>query len=277
MTRLTGAAPAEPVQPPEQIKCRDGKELRMKTLRVGVSAAIVSAASLLLAACGPLTSTATGSSTTPTPQASASPSVSALQDQFVNIVKQVSPAVVEIQSGNRLGSGIIFDTGGDIVTNNHVVDGATNIDVVLADGTHYAAEPVGSSPANDLAVLHISATGLTPATFADSSQLAVGDIALALGNPLGLQGSVTQGIVSALGRNVPEDNGVTLQGAIQTSAEINPGNSGGALVNLQGQVIGIPTLAAVDPQLGNGAAPGIGFAIPSNTVHGVANQLLAQR
>ena len=97
------------------------------------------------------------------------------------------------------------------------------------------------------------------------------------GNPLGLQGSVTQGIVSALGRNVPEDNGVTLANAIQTSAEINPGNSGGALVNLQGQVIGIPTLAAVDPELGNGAAPGIGFAIPSNTVEQVANQLLSQR
>jgi S1-C subfamily serine protease len=125
-------------------------------------------------------------------------------------------------------------------------------------------------------VLHIDATGLHPAAFADSSQLQVGDVALAIGNPLGLQSSVTEGIVSALGRTVNEDNGVALPNVIQTSAAINPGNSGGALVNLQGQVIGIPTLAATDPQLGGSAAPGIGFAIPSNTVRDIATQLIDQ-
>jgi putative serine protease PepD len=125
-------------------------------------------------------------------------------------------------------------------------------------------------------VLHIDATGLHPAGFADSSQLEVGDVALAIGNPLGLQSSVTEGIVSALGRTVNEDNGVALPDVIQTSAPINPGNSGGALVDLQGQVIGIPTLAATDPQLGGGAAAGIGFAIPSNTVRDIAAQLIRQ-
>ena len=99
---------------------------------------------------------------------------------------------------------------------------------------------------------------------------------LAIGNPLGLQSSVTEGIVSALGRTVNEDNGVTLPDVIQTSAAINPGNSGGALVDLEGQVIGIPTLAATDPQLGGSAAPGIGFAIPSNTVRDIATQLIGQ-
>ena len=103
-----------------------------------------------------------------------------------------------------------------------------------------------------------------------------GDVALAIGNPLGLQSSVTEGIVSALGRTVNQDNGVALPDVIQTSAPINPGNSGGALVDLQGQVIGIPTLAATDPQLGGGAAAGIGFAIPSNTVRDLAAQLIGQ-
>src|SRR4029453_16170157 len=104
----------------------------------------------------------------------------------------------------------------------------------------------------------------------------VGDVALAIGNPLGLQSSVTEGIVSALGRTVNEDNGVALPNVIQTSAPINPGNSGGALVDLQGQVIGIPTLAATDPQLGGGAAAGIGFAIPANIVRDIAAQLITQ-
>jgi S1-C subfamily serine protease len=126
-----------------------------------------------------------------------------------------------------------------------------------------------------LAVVRLTGTTPPPAAFADSSKLQVGDLALAIGNPLGLASSVSQGIVSSTGRSVSEGNGVTLKSAIQTSAAINPGNSGGALVNLSDQVIGIPTLAATDPQLGGGAAPGIGFAIPSNTVRQVANQLIA--
>jgi putative serine protease PepD len=157
-----------------------------------------------------------------------------------------------------------------------VVEGADSFQITLADGKQYPARLVGSFAADDLAVLHIDAGGLHPAGFADSSQLAVGDVALAIGNPLGLQSSVTEGIVSALGRTVNEDNGVALPNVIQTSAPINPGNSGGALVDLQGQVIGIPTLAATDPQLGGGAAAGIGFAIPSNTVRDIAAQLIGQ-
>jgi putative serine protease PepD len=232
--------------------------------------ALIALATLALAGCGFISS---GPAATPQPTAS---SGLVLQQQFVQVVKQVGPAVVLIQTSEGLGSGIIFDAQGDIVTNYHVVAGASSFQVVLANGKQYTAQLVGSFPPDDLAVLHINATGLQPATFADSSQLAVGDIALAIGNPLGLQSSVTQGIVSALNRTVNEDTGVVLPNVIQTSAEINPGNSGGALVNLQGQVIGIPTLAATDPQLGGGQAPGIGFAIPSDTVKDIATQLVTQ-
>jgi S1-C subfamily serine protease len=132
---------------------------------------------------------------------------------------------------------------------------------------------VGSFPPDDLAVVHVDGTPRA-AQFADSSKLAVGEIVLAVGNPLGLESSVTQGIVSALGRTSTEETGATLAGLIQTSASINPGNSGGALVDLEGHVVGIPTLAAADPQLGGGAAPGIGFAIPSNLVRRIASQLV---
>jgi S1-C subfamily serine protease len=129
-------------------------------------------------------------------------------------------------------------------------------------------------PPDDLAVIRLKDAKPAPATFADSSKLEVGDIALAIGNPLGLRSSVTQGIISSLGRTVNEGNGVVLPSVIQTSADINPGNSGGALVDISGQVIGIPTLAALDPQLGGAQAPGIGFAIPSNTVKQIADQLI---
>ncbi len=151
---------------------------------------------------------------------------------------------------------------------------AKNLHVSLTDGRRYPAQLVGTAPANDLAVVRVNAPGLKPAVFGDSAGVEVGEVTMALGNPLGLQSTVTQGIVSAVGRTVTEERGVTLKGAIQTSAEINPGNSGGALVDLQGNVIGIPTLAATDPQLGGGQAPGIGFAIPSNTVRDVATQLV---
>ena len=237
-----------------------------------VVAALVAA--LVLAGCS--TTPAATASSSATPAMAASPSALALQQQFVQVVKQVGRSVVLIQTSQGLGSGIVFDANGNIVTNNHVVANAGSFQVTLANGKQYPARLVGSFAADDLAVLQIDAGGLHPAAFADSSRLQVGDMALAIGNPLGLQSSVTEGIVSALGRTVNEDNGVALPNVIQTSAAINPGNSGGALVDLQGQVIGIPTLAATDPQLGGGAAAGIGFAIPSNTVRDVAGQLISK-
>jgi putative serine protease PepD len=197
----------------------------------------------------------------------------ALQNVFVSVYRTVSPSVVQIETSEGLGSGIVFDTKGDIVTNYHVVGSAKTFVVTTSTGKQLKGSLVGTFPADDLAVIKVPGNGLRPATFADSSKLRVGDIAVAIGNPLGLRSSVTQGIVSALGRQEPEGNGFVLQNAIQTSAAINPGNSGGALVNIAGSVIGIPTLAAADPQLG-GAASGIGFAIPSNTVTSIGTQLV---
>ena len=197
-----------------------------------------------------------------------------LQDQFVAVIKQVTPSVVVIETDSGLGSGVIYDNNGDIVTNAHVVGTATTFKVTLSNGKSYPGTLVGSYTPDDIAVVHISAPGLTPATFGDSSKLAVGDFVLAMGNPLGLQSSVTEGIISALGRQVSEPAGNALPDAIQTSAAINPGNSGGALVDLNGQVVGIPTLEATDPQVG-GAAVGIGFAISSNRAKIIADQLIS--
>jgi len=213
---------------------------------------------------------ASGRTTTHTATASGA---AALQSNFVNVFKRVSPSVVQIQTSEGLGSGIVFDTKGDIVTNNHVVGTAKTFTVTTSSGKQLKATLVGQFPQDDLAVIKVNAK-LKPAAFADSSKLQVGVISMAIGNPLGLQSSFTEGVVSATGRDEPEGNNVTLRNAIQTSAAINPGNSGGALVDIQGRVIGIPTLAASDPQLG-GAAAGIGFAIPSNDVRDYASQIIA--
>ena len=199
----------------------------------------------------------------------------ALQSAFVKVVSTVSPSVVQIEDRRGLGSGIVLDKAGHIVTNNHVVSGAKAFTVTTLDGKRYRARLVGSFPPDDLAVIKAPGAGLKPASFADSSKLLVGDLAIAIGNPLGLRSSVTEGIVSAFRQGMPEESGkVILPSVIQTSAEINPGNSGGALVDITGRVIGIPTLAATDPELG-GSAPGIGFAIPSNLVADIAGQIVA--
>ena len=198
-----------------------------------------------------------------------------LQAQFVSVVKKVGPSVVQIETQGGLGSGVIFDAKGDIVTNNHVVAGASSLTVTLANGKRHPGKVVGIFAPDDLAVVKISAAKLRPIVFARSSKLEVGDIALAVGNPLGLRSSVTEGIVSALNRTVSEGTGTNaaIVQAIQTSAAINPGNSGGALVDLSGRLIGMPTLAVSDPQLG-GVAAGIGFAIPSDTAKDIAGQIV---
>ncbi|TYB51211.1 PDZ domain-containing protein [Nonomuraea sp. PA05] len=250
----------------------------------------LAAAAVLVAGCGPPpTSTGTVSPSAPSPTAatttSATPSPTmtpeALEAAYEKVISDVLPSIVQITTKAGLGSGIVLDTQGHIVTNAHVVGQATQMTVTIATGgAARSAKLVKSFPAGDLAVIKVDRPdGLKPARFGDSSKLRVGQIVLAMGNPLGLSGSVTNGIVSALGRTVtepqnPDSPGATIAGAIQTSAAINPGNSGGALVDLSGQVIGIPTLAATDPALGGGAAPGIGFAIPSNTATDIARQIV---
>ncbi|HEY7092864.1 MAG TPA: trypsin-like peptidase domain-containing protein [Ktedonobacterales bacterium] len=192
------------------------------------------------------------------------------QDEMVSLVQKINPSVVQVVSKSAVlgatGSGEIFTSDGYIVTNSHVVHGFSNYSVVLADNRTIPARLVADVVQEDLAVLKITADNLTPIAIGDSSKVQVGDFALALGSPLGLQQSATTGIISALNRSGTEltaEGPVTLRGMLQTSAPINPGNSGGALVNAQGELIGIPTLAAVDPTSG-AAANGIGFAITSN-------------
>lgn len=232
------------------------------------------------AAGGPAPSSAASSPSATASSGAGTDPAAQLQNSYQQVITAVLPSVVEITTGSGLGSGVVFDDQGNIVTNAHVVGTATQFQVQFANSaTSYPATLVGTYQPNDLAVIHVQgAPDLHPATFGDSSAVDVGAIVLAMGNPLGLSSSVTDGIVSAVGRTVSEpaeqgSPGATLPGTIQTSASINPGNSGGALVDLQGQVVGIPTLAATDQQLG-GAAPGIGFAIPSNTAKDVATQLI---
>ncbi|GAA4062267.1 S1C family serine protease [Nonomuraea soli] len=225
----------------------------------------------------PTTSTATPTATGTTPAAQPTAGAFALEAAYEQVITQVMPSVVQINTKVGLGSGIVYDTAGHIVTNAHVVGQATQLEVTLATGgASRPAELVASFPEGDLAVIKVSdATGLRPAKFADSAKARVGQIVLAMGNPLGLSGSVTNGIISALGRTVSEPPpGGVIANAIQTSAAINPGNSGGALVNLSAEVVGIPTLAATNPELGDSAAPGIGFAIPSNTATDIADQII---
>ena len=197
------------------------------------------------------------------------------------VLAKVRPAIVEVNvttdQGGAIGSGVIIDGRGYIVTNNHVVDGAQSMTVTLYDGTNLQAQLVGTDPADDLAVIQINppSKGLTVAHIGDSSKLTVGQDVMAIGNPLGITQTVTNGIISALGRSVSEgQGGATIPDAIQTDAAINPGNSGGALVDMQGNLIGIPTLTAIDPEF-NTPASGVGFAIPSNRVATIVPQIIS--
>jgi putative serine protease PepD len=245
-------------------------------------AGAIAVAALTLSACASGVRDTSGPSTLAQPPANAHD----LEQAYVSVVQRVLPSVVQITTDRALGSGIVFDTKGNIVTNAHVAGQATKFQVRLADNPQsIPATLVGTYQPDDLAVIKLDQPppSLHSAHFGDSARLQVGDIVMAMGNPLGLTGSVTEGIISATGRTVTEpaggsSPGATLPEAIQTSASINPGNSGGALVDLAGDVIGIPTLAALEPSGDGGGtapAPGIGFAIPSNVVTDIAGQLIA--
>ncbi len=205
---------------------------------------------------------------------------STIEAQQEAAIAKIEPAVVELDvttsTGEQIGSGVIIDSKGDIVTNYHIVNGEASITAVLYNGSQVQAQLVGTNTADDLAVVHIQPfANMTFAQIGDSSKLVVGQEVLAIGNPLGITETATKGIVSALNRSVTESTGATISNAIQTDAAVNPGNSGGALINLQGQLIGIPTLTAVNTE-SNTAANGVSFAIPSNLVQSVVQQILQQ-
>lgn len=210
--------------------------------------------------------------------AQSNPSATSLAD----VAARVLPSVVSINTGSAVGSGVIITADGAILTNNHVVATArgTTVQVTFSDGKTATATVVGTDASSDLAVIKLQTGGTyTPLAFADSDQVHVGDTVLAVGSPLGLDSSVTSGIVSALNRTIDEGQensrsaSTKITGAIQTDAAINPGNSGGALVNTAGQLIGINTAIATSGETAGNI--GVGFAIASNTAKTVAQQLLS--
>ncbi|WP_030446488.1 S1C family serine protease [Actinocatenispora sera] len=217
-----------------------------------------------------------------TPSSTAAAGQDQQSSSYEKVVSNVLRSVVQINTSEGLGSGVVYDDKGDIVTNAHVVGAAKTFEVTTATSRKpLSATLVASYPPSDIAVIRVSGGLKVPAAkFGDSGKLRVGQQVLAMGSPLGLSGSVTNGIVSAVGRTVQEPGSegspaTTITDMVQTSAAINPGNSGGALVDMNSQVVGVPTLAATDQQEG-GAAPGIGFALSSNTVSRIADQIIEQ-
>ncbi|HJT36810.1 MAG TPA: trypsin-like peptidase domain-containing protein [Actinomycetota bacterium] len=198
-----------------------------------------------------------------------------------SVARAVMPSIVRVdvsgssgpfgQSTSGTGSGVIYTSDGYIITNNHVIDGASSITVTLSTGQQLPATLVGTAaPGDDIAVIKINKSGLTPATLGSTSDLSVGDLAVAIGSPFGLQGTVTAGVISALHRNIDLGQGENLTDAIQTDAPINPGNSGGALADGQGDVIGINTAILG----GSGGNVGVGFAIPISVAKRDADQII---
>jgi len=232
---------------------------------------------------------ASGAVLAPTRIAAAAPTVlPAAEQNTINVFKRVSPSVVSVANTAILqglydselyevpqgaGSGFVWDKDGRIITNFHVVYGASAVLVTLSDGTTYPAEVVGLDPDDDIAVLRIkpSQKPLVPIEVGQSAGLQVGQTALAIGNPFGLDTSLSMGVVSALGRSISSMSGRTIRDVIQTDAAINPGNSGGPLLDSSGRLIGMNT-AIVSP---SGAYAGIGFAVPVDTIRRAVPQLIA--
>ena len=229
----------------------------------------------------------------PTQQAGSTSSTGSTSIRVADIYRQNAPGVVQITSTSRgaagtdpfgnavpgqaqsaLGSGFVIDKEGHVVTNYHVVQGASKIEVSFSNQDTVKAEIVGTDPSTDLALLKVDvdAKALTPLSLANSDQVEVGDPVVAIGNPFGLERTVTAGIVSALQREVRAPNNYTIDHVIQTDAPINSGNSGGPLIDAQGRVIGVNS--QIETANGGGGNVGIGFAVPSNTVKSVVAQLV---
>ena len=212
------------------------------------------------------------------------------QSSIANVVESALPSVVEVKiegvsdsetfpglpapTIQGLGSGWVFDDQGHVVTNQHVVEGAEKVTVVFEDGTEVSARVVGTDRSTDVAVLELedaAPDSATPLELGSTSALELGDPLVAIGSPLGLQGTVTAGIVSGLGRDIEAPDGFTIDGAVQTDAALNHGNSGGPLLDLDSRVVGMNAQIASE----TGANTGIGYAIPVETVRNIAEQLIA--
>jgi S1-C subfamily serine protease len=221
-------------------------------------------------------------------EADAAPAYDAEELQNIAVYKKALPSVVNITSTEVVccdfflrpvpqqgqGSGFVIDNEGHILTNYHVVEDAQNVQVTLSNNSHYQAKRIGVDPVHDIALLQIiGAKDLQPATLADSSHLLVGQQVYAIGNPFGFSGTMTRGMVSAI-RSVILPSGNRIEDAIQTDASVNPGNSGGPLLNSHGDVIGITTMIASNPNGGADQSAGIGFAIPISTAKAVVEDIM---
>jgi putative serine protease PepD len=269
--------------------------LRTRTATIVAASAL--AAGVATGAAGVAVVSGNGSGSPATSESTASRALAASSSSRTTvgaIYEEANPSVVEItvssqgsdgteespfpfgeqpeqETRQAQGSGFVYDLDGHVVTNQHVVAGATSVEVTFADGSTYDATVVGTDPSTDLAVLKVDApqSALHPLALADSDDVAVGDGVVAIGSPYGLEGTVTSGIVSALDRTIESTNGYSIPGAIQTDAAINHGNSGGPLLDMQGRVIGVNSQIESE----SGGNVGIGFAIPANTVRSVVEQL----
>ena len=196
---------------------------------------------------------------------------SALLDAYsqavIRVVERVTPAVAHVRRGSGGGSGVVIAPDGYVLTNSHVVDGADEVEVVFPDGASYRAPVVGTDAATDLALVRVLGPSLVAADLGDSDALRVGQLVIAIGDPLGLQSTVTTGVVSALGRSLRAKDGRIIENIIQTDAALNPGNSGGPLVDTHGKVVGVNTAIIA-------MAQGIAFAIPATTARLVATALI---
>jgi putative serine protease PepD len=255
-----------------------------------VGGAVAGGAIALVVAGGSTTTHSVTTAVAPSRQAAVPATFSASRGLSVNqISRNASPGVVDItvtttsQSPNLFGqggtqqtqgegAGVVYDTKGDILTDEHVVSGATAVTVTFQDGRKATAKVLGSDPSTDVAVIHVNvaASELHPIPFADSSATQVGDPVVAIGSPFSLPETTTAGIVSAVGRSINAPNNYTITGAIQTDAAINPGNSGGPLLDANGHVLGLNDQI----QTNSGSSAGVGFAVPSNTAARIAATII---
>ena len=267
------AAPAAPPASPPPKRFRRGLLIAVAAVALASGAGSGAAAAALIDHGTQTASAGTALQSTATSTSSTASTTAA------TVYKQVSPSVVTITAivssaqgtGQATGSGVVLDTSGDILTNAHVIAGGQQLRVTFSDGRTVNATLVGSSSSADLAVLRVSvaASTLHPAVLGNSASVQVGETVYAIGSPFGLSGTLTEGIVSNVSQTGSASGGSKLTGLIQTDAAINPGNSGGALVNAQGQVIGI-TNSIISPVDGN---VGVGFAIPINQVKQLLSSL----